>query len=168
LLIVDHQSGLGEQVFWVSLRWVERTSLVGEETSCEVIAVDNSEDSCVDIEVNADVEILPDVVFGWVIRVWQLVSLHEDALGNSGVLNSWLNDVDGVVIEVIVDDALSKSVVLVGVFNYWLLEVSFESEDLSVILEPLGGNLGNGVLNLLLTALDTSKLGWYSLGHGHN
>lgn len=40
---------------------------------------------------------------------------------------------------------------------------------LSVILEPLGGDLWDGVLNLILTALiSTSELGWYSLGHGHN
>jgi len=58
------------------------------------------------------------------------VSLHEDTLWNSGVLNSWLNDVDGVIIKVVVDGALSKSVVLIGVFNDWFLEVSIEAKDL--------------------------------------
>jgi len=58
------------------------------------------------------------------------VSLHEDSLWNSGVLNSWLDNVDGVVIEVIEDGALSKSVVLIGVFNNWLLEISGETQNL--------------------------------------
>jgi hypothetical protein len=169
LFVVDHQSGLGEEILWIAFGSVECKSLVSEETSGEFIAVDDSEHSCVNIEVHANVEVLPDVVLGWVRWVWQLVSLHEDTLWNSGVLNSWLNDVDGVIIKVVVDGALSKSVVLIGVFNDWFLEVSIEAKDLSVILEPLGGDLWDGVLNLILTALiSTSELGWYSLGHGHN
>ena len=58
------------------------------------------------------------------------MSFHEDAMWDSGVLNSWLDDVDGVVIKIVVNDALSQSVVLVGVFNDWFLEVSREAKDL--------------------------------------
>jgi len=58
------------------------------------------------------------------------VSFHEDTLWDTGVLNSWLDDVDGVVIKVVVDNTLSQSVVLIGVFNDWFLEVSREGEDL--------------------------------------
>ena len=37
---------------------------------------------------------------------------------------------DCVVIKVVVDDALSNSVVFVGILNNWLLEVAIELEDL--------------------------------------
>ena len=37
-----------------------------------------------------------------------------------------LNDMDGIVIEIIEDDTFSNSEVLVGIFNYWLLEISVE------------------------------------------
>jgi hypothetical protein len=169
LLVVDHQSGLGEEILWVAFWVVEWNTLVGVEPSGEIIAVDDSEDSCVHIEVHTNVEVLPNVVLGWVLWVWQLVSLHEDSLWDTGVLNSWLEDVDGVVIEIVENDALSQSVVLIGVFNDWFLEVSRKGEGLSVILEPLRGDLGDGVLDLILsTTLATSELGWDSMGHGHN
>ena len=130
LLVVDHQSSLGEEILWVAFWSVEWNTLVGEEPSSEFVAVDNSEDSCVDIEVHADVEVLPNVVFGWVFWVWELVSLHEDTLWDSRVLNSWLNNVDGVIIKVVVDNTFSQSIVLIGVFNDWLLEVSREGKGL--------------------------------------
>jgi len=41
-----------------------------------------------------------------------------------------LNDVDGVIIEVVEDDALSDSEVLVGVLNNWLLEIGEEFKNL--------------------------------------
>jgi hypothetical protein len=58
------------------------------------------------------------------------VSLQEDALWDTRVLNSWLNDVDGVVIEVVIDDALPQSVVLVGILHNWLLEITVEAKHL--------------------------------------
>ncbi len=39
---------------------------------------------------------------------------------------------------------------------------------LSVILEPLRGNLGDSILDLSLATLGTGELGWDSLGHGHD
>jgi len=62
LLHVDHGSGLGEQVLWVVLIWVQGNTLVGEESSGEIIAAYNSELSLIDIEVHADIDIAPDVV----------------------------------------------------------------------------------------------------------
>jgi len=56
------------------------------------------------------------------------VSLHEDSLWNSRVLNSWLDDVDGIVIKIVVDSAFSDSVVLIGIFNNWLLEITGETK----------------------------------------
>jgi|TARA_B110000977_G_C10811633_1_gene390499 hypothetical protein len=54
--------------------------------------------------------------------------LHEDALWNSGVLNSWLNNVNGIILEIIEDGAVSDSVIFVRVLNDWFLEVSAEFE----------------------------------------
>ena len=49
---------------------------------------------------------------------------------NSCVLDTVFDDVDGVVFEVVVENALANAVVFVGVFNDGLLEVSFEIENL--------------------------------------
>jgi hypothetical protein len=54
------------------------------------------------------------------------VSFKEDTLWDSRVLNTAFNDVDSVVVEVVIDDALAKSKVLSGIFNDWFLEVSLE------------------------------------------
>lgn len=130
LLVVDHGPGLGEEVLGVALWSVELDALVGEETLGEVVTVDHSEDPLVDVEVDANVQVLPSVVLGVIIWIWQLVSLQEDALGDTSVLNSWLDDVDGVIVQVVVDDALAESEVLVGVLNDWLLEVCVEAKNL--------------------------------------
>jgi hypothetical protein len=58
------------------------------------------------------------------------MSFHEDTLGDSRVLNSWLNNVNGVVIKVVIDDTLSQSIVLICVFNDWFLEISIKGEAL--------------------------------------
>lgn len=58
------------------------------------------------------------------------MALEEDALGHTCVLNSRLDDVQGVVLEVVVDDACADTIVLVRVLDDWLLEVSVELEHL--------------------------------------
>ena len=58
------------------------------------------------------------------------MSLEEDSLWNSRVLNSVLNDVDGIIIEIVEDDAFSNSEVLVCIFNNWLLEIGVKFKDL--------------------------------------
>lgn len=58
---------------------------------------------------------------------------------------------NSVIIEIIEDNALSYSKILIGVFNYWFLEVTKEFQNLSIILEPLWSNLGDGVLDLIFT-----------------
>jgi len=83
LLHVDHGSGLGEQVLWVSLVWVKSNTFVGKESSSEVIAADNSEYSLVDIEILGNVQVFPGVVLGLILWVWEFVSLQEDSLWNS-------------------------------------------------------------------------------------
>lgn len=59
---------------------------------------------------------------------------------------SYLIDMDGAVGEVVVDEDLSDSVVLVGVFDDMLLEVGGESEDGAVVLEPGGLDARNVVI----------------------
>ena len=54
------------------------------------------------------------------------MSLEEYSLWDSRVLYSALDDVDGVIIKVVVKNALADSVVLIRVFNNWFLEVDFE------------------------------------------
>ena len=52
--------------------------------------------------------------------------LEEDTLGDSRILNSALDDVNGVIIEVVVKNALADSEILIRVFNNWFLEEDFE------------------------------------------
>jgi len=158
---------VSEQIFWVSLWLTESDSLVSKESSSEIITVDDSENSLVDIEVDSNVKIFPEVVLRLVFWEWKLVSLQKDSLRDTGVLNSWLDDVDGVIVKVVEDDTFSNSVVFVWVFNHWFLEISVEFENLSVVLEPLWGDCWDGVLSLIFSAYDTSELRWDSLGHRH-
>ena len=130
LLEVDHGSGVSEEILRVALGLSESDSLVGVESSGELVAVNNSEDSGVDIEVDANVEVSPGVVFALIIRQRELVSLEEYSLWHSGVLNLGLEDVDGVVIEEVVDSALARSEVLVGVLHDGLDEVGVKDQDL--------------------------------------
>ena len=58
------------------------------------------------------------------------MSLQENTLGNTTILHLVFDNVDSVIIQVIIDYAFSDSIVFVGVFNYGLLEVSLELEDL--------------------------------------
>ena len=61
------------------------------------------------------------------------MSLEENSLWNSRVLNARLNDVNGIVVKVEEDSALPDSKVLAWVLDNWLLEVSFKVEHLKVV-----------------------------------
>jgi hypothetical protein len=93
------------------------------------------------------------------------VSLEEDALRNARVLNLRLDNVEGVVVKVVVDDALSDSEVLVGILDNWLLEVSVELENLSVVFEPLRSDCRNGVVDLWLTSRYAAERTRHALTH---
>lgn len=134
LLEVDHGSGLGEQVLWIALGSVEWLVLVGIELPGEVVAVDDAEYSVVDVEVDSDVQVSPGVVLRLVFGVGQLMSLQEGSLWDARVLNLGLINVDGVVFEEVVDDALAGSEVLVGVLDDWLDEEGVENELLQMEL----------------------------------
>jgi len=91
--------------------------------------------------------------------------LHEDALWDSGVLNSWLNNVNGIILEIIEDGAVSDSIIFVRVLNDWFLEVSAEFEYLSIVFQPLGGNFWNRIVLLSISLRDAVELSGGSISH---
>ena len=121
---------MSEQILRVAFWLSKSDALVGIESPGELVAVDDSEDSSVDIEVDSNVEVSPVVVLALIMGQWELVSLQENTLGHSGVLNLGLEDVDGVIIEEVVDSALARSEVLVGVLDHGLNEVGVKDQDL--------------------------------------
>jgi len=130
LLHVDHSSRLYERVVRELLSRVKGTAFVSVELASEVVAVNDSEDSAIDIKVHAQVEVLPSVVLSCVFIERDLVSLQENALGDTTIFDFLFNDMDCVVVQIIINNAFSDSEVLVGILNYGLLEVSGELEDL--------------------------------------
>ena len=65
-------------------------------------------------------------MLGTIFRSSYFVPFQKDSLWYTAVLNTTLNYVHCVIIQVIVDSAFTDTVVLVWVFNYWFFEVSFE------------------------------------------
>ena len=59
------------------------------------------------------------------------MSFHENTLRDTGVFDSWLDDVDGIIVEIIVNNTFSNSEVFVSILNDWFLEVSMEFENLN-------------------------------------
>lgn len=123
LFHIDHGTGLDEGVIGVAFRSIEGYSFVGVETAGEVIAVNNTEHTAVDVQVGAQVQVPPRVVLSSTVGQRNLVALQEDALWDPTVLHLLLNYVKGVIVQVVVYYALSYSVVLVRVLYNWLLEV---------------------------------------------
>lgn len=131
LFHVDHLSGLDEGVIWILLSSVQSDALIVVEATSELIAVYDSEHTAVNVQVETEIEIFPWI---WLLGVFwhgNLVAFQKYTLGNTSVLNLVFDDVKRVIIEVVVHSALSDTVVLVGVFDHWLLEVGFELQDLS-------------------------------------
>ena len=56
------------------------------------------------------------------------MSFHEDTLRDTRVLDSWFDDVNSVIVEIIVNNAFSDSEIFVSILNDWFLEVSVEFE----------------------------------------
>jgi hypothetical protein len=69
LLHVNHSSSLSEEIIWVSFWSIELNAFVGKESSCEIITVNNSENSFVDVEIAGDVQVLPGVVLGMIFWI---------------------------------------------------------------------------------------------------
>jgi hypothetical protein len=144
-----------EVILRKTLRSIELDTVLSVELFSERISTHDAENSAIDVQVLRDIEILPGVVFRLVIRERKFVALEEDALWDTSILNTRLNDVKSVVFEVVENDAVADAEVLIRILDNWLLEVCLELKYLSVILEPLGRNLRNGVIHLGLTVWNT-------------
>ena len=88
LFHVHHSSGMDEWVVWISLIWVELHSFVFIKCSCEIITLNNSVDSSIDLEFNSDTKVGPVEVSSF-LWMWELMSLQENTLWDSAILNSW-------------------------------------------------------------------------------
>ena len=131
LFHIDHRPSLNEGVIGPLLSHVQSLSLIRIELAREIVTVNDSKDSAVQIQIQSQVQVLPRVVLRWgQVRLGHFVSLQEYALGDAGVFNTLLNDVEGVIFQVVIDNAFTDSEVFVGVLNNSFLEVSVELEDL--------------------------------------
>ncbi len=97
---------------------------------------------------NADYLYLPRIKLVRVLNVFRdLLSLNEDSLRDTAIFDLRLSDVDGSISEVVIDFALSNSVVFVLVLNDVLLEVPNKSEDLTVVFQPWRRDIWNVVVD---------------------
>ena len=129
LFHIDHGASMLEWVIRVVLSWANVLTLVRVVATSEFIAINNVEDTSVDIDVHAKAEIRPVIVTG-AIGLGKLSALKENTLRDARIWHTRLNDVEGVILHVEVDDALSDAVVLVRVLYDGLKEVRLEVQDL--------------------------------------
>jgi hypothetical protein len=88
LFHVDHSSSVNEWIIWELLWGVKGFSLISVEVFGELIAVNNSENSTINVKVAGQVEVSPVIELRLVFWEWELVSLEENTLGDSRVLYS--------------------------------------------------------------------------------
>jgi hypothetical protein len=74
--------------------------------------------------------------------------------------------VHGVILEVVENGALTETVVLIGVLNNGLLEVSVEFKNLAVMLKPFRGDLGHSIVHLRWALGHASQSSSGSFAHG--
>jgi hypothetical protein len=146
-----------EGVLGIILSWTDVGTLIGIVGASELVTVNDAEDTVVDVEVHTEVEIGP-VVVARAVGLAELSTLQEDALRDAGVGDARLNDVESVIIEVEIDDALSNAEVLCRVLDNGFKEVRLEVEDLTIVLQPFGCNSRDGVVLLLGTTGNTGEV----------
>ena len=93
------------------------------------------------------------------------MSFQKYSLWYATVLNPLLNDVEGVIVQVVVNYAFSESIIFIWVFHNAFLEVAIELQHLPVVLQPLGGYLWNCVVLLWPPLGDASKVHGLPLPH---
>lgn len=165
LLEVNHFAGLLVRIIGKSLRVLEVHTLVSVEGFSEIITVVHAEDSGVNLEIHGKVEVLPGVAGSRTTILGDSMALKENTLGKTSILLSVLNDVDGVIVQVVHHGALVDAEVLVLRLHNGLLEVGAESQDLSIVLKPLGSDLWDSIV-LMGGALGCSRVG-HSCSHTH-
>ena len=146
-----------EGVLGIILSWTDVGTLIGIVGASELVTVNDAEDTVVDVEVHTEVEIGP-VVVARAVGLAELSTLQEDALRDAGVGDARLNDVESVIIQVEIDDALSNAEVLCRVLDNGFKEVRLEVEDLTIVLQPFGCNSRDGVVLLLGTTGNTGEV----------
>ena len=67
LLHVDHGTSVGEVILRVALSCIERMSFVGIKASCEIITINDTENSAINIEIVSEIKIGPRVVLRLII-----------------------------------------------------------------------------------------------------
>lgn len=82
LLHVDHRPGVFEGVIWVRLGSSNVCSLVSVVAARELVAVDDSEDAAIHVDVHAQTEVIP-VVVPRSVGQRQLCALQEHTLRNA-------------------------------------------------------------------------------------
>lgn len=134
LLEVNHFAGLLVRIVGKTFRVSEVDTFVSVEGESEVITVVDAEDSGVNGNVHGHAEVPPGVAVSGTAILGDSVALKEDSLGKTSILLSVLNDVHGVVIQVVHHGALVDAEVLGLRLHNGLLEVAAESQDLSIVL----------------------------------
>jgi len=166
LLEVNHFAGLLVRIIGKAFGVSEVDAFVSVEGESEVIAVVDAEDSGVNLNVHGHVEVLPGVAVSRTAIPRDSVALKENTLGKTSVLLSVLNDVHGVIIQVVHHSALVDSEVLGRGLNDGLLEIAVESQDLSIVLEPLRSDLWDSVVLVGGTRRDSRVRHGRSHSHG--
>jgi hypothetical protein len=160
LFEVDHSAGFLVRIFGETFGVSKVDSFVGVESLCEFVTVVHTEDTRVNLEVHGHHKVFPGVAVSRSAVLGDFVALEENTLGKTSVLLSVLNDMDGIIFEVVHHSALVDTEVLLRALNDGLLEVGAEAEYLSVVLEPFGSDLRDGIV------LMGGALGYTRARHG--
>lgn len=77
----------------------------------EVVGIINSENSLIEVDILCHIEIFPVVKFLHSNLFGDFLSVNEDALGDSGILHAGFGDVDGFVVQIVIHDARTDTVI---------------------------------------------------------
>mmetsp|Transcript_27970 Transcript_27970/g.55067 ORF Transcript_27970/g.55067 Transcript_27970/m.55067 type:complete len:506 (-) Transcript_27970:221-1738(-) len=132
---------LGEGVQGVGFSFSKINTVVFEEGSGEVVAVCQAEDTAVDAEFSGDEEIVK--VDKLVVALGDAVSLDENALGDTGVLNLGLGNVHRVILQIVVDHALANAEIFERARVHSFFEEAEKAQDFPVVRNP-GREAGHG------------------------
>jgi hypothetical protein len=106
LLHVDHGAGVHKRIIGKSFAAAKGDTFVSVERASELVAVNNAEDTTVEVNISTNLEIAPSEGIDWV-KLRDEVTLKENALGDSWVLDAGLKDVNSVIFEIVIDGALA-------------------------------------------------------------
>lgn len=134
-MVHGHSFGLGKRLLHIDI-----------ELTGEIIGVGDTENSLIEVDILCDVEVFPGVELLDSEFLGDLLTVHKNALGDSRVLHSRFSHVDGLVVEIVVQNAGTHSVVLQLTLNHSFLEVTEETQHLTVVLQPRGLNTGDVVV----------------------